>query len=456
MLSEEINAKIWRHLKSDHTSNSIDAVASKLSIPVEAVHDFIEANRKYLEVIDGKIEIKFVLDPLHRARDIVKFYDYAKVREKMPQGLDPIPRKWMNPAADYLPDYCDQGQRGTCVGWSMAIALTVLHIMELMKKGLTLPDKSKVRHGVIEKPSEMSCSFTREIYYDIWKSAQFIYEGARKRGNVTHPSGAWLEDAVPFAKETGTLLENEVMTSTTYLCAPEFYPWEWKAGGSKTREEAYKAAEAFRIKGYATTTDFDTCCRMIYEQGCALVGVAIFDNYQDGGCVGVYPYPSGIPDGGHAQVAIGYDLDKNEIYFKQTWKRWKGLGGVTRAYWNYRGYDGTMGVDNALCPIGIDMKDVAEKLYSKVRISSNVDVTFYFDGVKRPEKREFSVAVERNTTHKVKAVAFPRTTKEEYIERLITPINEEYIEEFVFTPVSSGDWIRQLIDAIFRKLGLIK
>lgn len=458
MLTPEINAKIWRYLKSDTTDNSARAVASSLSIPYESVLEFVDENEKrgFVELIDGRIIIRFVLDPIHQARDTTKFYDYNFIRKNMPQGLEPIPRKYMSPALEYLPDYCDQGQRGTCVGWSMAIGLTMLHILELIKNGLSRPDPRQVQHGVIEKPEGMSCSFTREIYYSIWKSAQFIYYGARKRGNVTHPSGAWLEDAVPFVKETGTVLEEEIYTSTTDRCVPEFYPWCWKQGGSKTIEQAYKAAGAFKIKGFSTTVDFDTCCRMIYEQGCAWVGVTIYDNYQSKGCVGVYPEPNGIADGGHAQVAVGYDLDKGEIYFKQTWKRWKGLGGVTRNYWNYKGYDGIRAVDNALCSIGVVMKDVADKLYSKVYISSNVDVAFYFDDVKRPEKREFVVAVERGTTHKIKAVAPLNTTVEGYIERTITPLNEQYIEEFKFTSISTKQKIRDMIIAIFRKLGVKK
>jgi hypothetical protein len=460
MLTDEMKGRLWRYLKEKPPAD-MEKIAADTGIPIEAVDEFVThfIHRGFLEItMDGKVHIVFVLDPVHQVRDKVKFYDYNEIRKHMPQSAEasPIPRRYMSPSLEYLPDYCDQGTRGTCVGWSLAIGLTMLHIAEMIKRGLKLPTLEGVKHGYVERPEGMSCNLIREIYFDIWKSAQFIYWGARKRGNVTYPTGAWLEDAVPFAKETGAVLETDIHTSITNTCAPDFYPWEWKQGGNKSRDEAIKEAGKFKITGYAQTTDFETCCRMIYEQGVAWVGVTIYDNYMSGGCFGIYPDPNGIEDGGHAQVAVGYDLDKGEIYFKQTWKRWKGLGGVSKRYWNYVGYSGIRAVDMAFCPIGLNMVNVAEKLYSKVRFISNVDVTFYLDDVKRPEKREFSVALETGTTHKIKAVAAPNTTKEGSIERLVTPVNPEYIEEFKFTSQSTNDWIRAIIEAIFRKIGWVR
>lgn len=428
--------RIWQYLKSDIVKDtSIEGIATNLQIHPDTVDAFVSMymNEGKIDFINGRVVVKCVLSPVPKTRDKVKFYDYKTIRKNMPQGVAKIPDKWMNPAVDYLPDYCDQGERPTCVGWSTAIAATILHIMKLMAEGKELPNPKTARHGVKDKFAELPCEITHEIYYDIWKSAQFIYYGARKRGNVTHAAGAWLEDSVPFLKEVGAILEKDVLTPSTSTCAPEFFPWEWKAGGSKTREQAYEEAGNFRIKGYATTTDFDECCRMIYEQGVCLVGVTIYDNYMKKGCKGIYPYPNGITDGGHAQVAVGYDLTKGEIYFVQTWKIWSKIGGVDRAYWNYRGYEGDRGVDLALCPIGIDMKDVAEKVYTKLHITSNVDATFYVDGKKRDEIGSFTIAVEKGIAVGIKAVPPLNTTVEQNIERIITTSLPEEYYSFNFT-----------------------
>ena len=437
---DEIN-QIWRYLKSDIVKDtSLSGIVTNTQISPEKVKEFIriylQFNKIQYDEESTIVTIPCILAPVPKSRDKVRFYDYKTIRKNMPMeamGEMAIPRKWMNPAVDYLPDYCDQGQRPTCVGWSVAIALSILHINKLMQEGKELPNPKKARHEVKEKFDDLPCSMMREIYYDIWKSAQFIYYGARKRGNVAYPSGAWLEDAVPFCKEVGAILETDVYTPITSICAPEFYPWEWPSGGSKTREQAYEKAGEFRITGYATTTNFDECCRMIYEQGVCLVGVTIYDNYMKKGCEGIYPFPSGFSDGGHAQVAVGYDLDLGVIYFVQSWKIWSKIGGVNRDYWNYVGYNGERGVDMAYCPIGIDMLETANKVYSKLRITSNVDATFYVDGVKRDEKGSFSIAIEKGTVVTIKAVPPLGTTVETSISRDIMPANPEEIHEFNFT-----------------------
>lgn len=445
MLGAEDKGKIWSLLKKEPLDAHTISVILDLDDDIIVSHYLKEQVKDgFLIEDDGIFYIKIRLDsPFNvEERRALKNYEYGNVRAQMGPVTD-FPRKWTNPLEDRLPSQVDQGSRGTCVGLSTCTGVTLLHIMKLAKEGKPIPsdeDLKNIKREVKEKPFGLTCTIIHDVFYPWWISGGFNYWNARDMAHATYPVGSYLIDWIKAAHKRGCIHEEDFWTSLTNSCAPDFFPWEWQG---KSRDELLKKAEKYKIEGYAQTTDFETFCRMIYEQGCAWVDVNIYENYQKGGCKGIYPEPKGSVIGSHAQVAIGYDLDAGIIIFKQTWgKNWSNLGGISRNYWNKAAGLG-------LCAIGVNMVEVAQKLYTKIVFESNVDATFYLDD----NKVENKVVVERNTKHCVRAVPkIMYSTKEKEMFQEFEAINEEYIVNFKFTSSTLGDYIKLKIEEIFKKI----
>lgn len=451
MLTSDEKNRVWSFLKQNGASELME-ISGELDIDSFELAAFLSSltNEGFLTEDNGVFKIKIRLDrPFDVKRRRAQMnWDYGKIHEEMVRAQHgaekEIPRKWMNPFDSSLPTQVDQGDRGTCVGWSSAIGVTLLKIAYLAKSGLHYPspeEAAKAQHAVREKSHGLTCYITHEVYYPDWISAGFNYWNARDMAKATYPEGSFLIDWIKAAKARGCVTEENFWTSITPYCAPDFFPWEWDG---KPRDALIAKGSEFLIIGYAQTTDFDMFCRMIYEQGCAWIDINIFANYQSKGCTGLYPEPKGDMVGSHAQCAIGYDLDKREIYFKQSWgKNWSDKGGITENYW-----DRAAGL--GLAAIGIDMKIAAQKLYTKVSVQSNVNASFYFDGTKRAETRNFTLSVERDSNHSVKAVPMiGQNVNEKELYQEFKAINEEYLVDFVFTQSSLADRIKKIFKDIF-------
>lgn len=457
MLTSDIKQFIWQSIKLNKTKLSSLMPLIQRYFPaanLKEVYDYIAdlQTKGFIEITDDYIKVKFFLNPpidLEKLRTGTNFYDYDKIRIAQGEGAVEIPRRWINPMVEHMPDYCDQGDRGTCVGWSMAIGLTILKLTKMFLNGETLP-VSINKHRFKELPDKLPCSIEREEYFDEFISPEYIYYMSRIYGGIDkkYASGAYLTDSVPYVQKVGAMLEKDCWTSLTPYCAPFLYPWCWRG---KTETAAHENAGALKIVGYSQTTSFETFCRGIYERGVAWIDVNIYENYMDDGCVGCYPFPRGECIGGHAQVAVGYDLDKGEVYIFGSWKRWKGLQGIRKDAWNIVAGLG-------LIPIDIEMKKVAEKIYTKVYVTSNVDVTFEVDGVKRDETREFSVALESGSVHEI--VATPISSMMIVEPRQVwqfEAVGEEIHHDFPFTlvepstPTIEKSWVAKIIETIFKK-----
>lgn len=455
--------KIFKFLK-EHGTASLDEILEKTGmLRVDATPDIEEYVRKgYIERLpDGDYRIKFVLNPPLPDEPIeTKYWDYTKIREKLQGGgaVTPtvpadVPRKWRNPYLQYLPTQIDQGGRGTCVGFSTAIGLTLLYFA--ITKDLPTPEDLKSIQRNIEE--QLGCANSKPLIRDNfgkrWKSPQFIYDRSREVGGVTEPSGSWLSAAVKAIRDYGACFETDCWTSKSAYCTTQFYPLKPGETTNESKPRILALGAEHKTKGYATVIDFDQFCTAIYTQwrdlkggGFGLVPVNIYANYTQDGCVGNYPDPAGECVGSHAQCVVGYDLDAGTMEVRQSWgKDWSDAGGWSKRYWNEAAGAGFIILDDEEAAIGM-------ALYSRVTISANVPCTYTINGEVHTDDPDVA-ALERGRTYEI--VAFPKNPElvtAPSLEIDITPTEAEQSVKFVFTLKTSKKTLTEMIMEFFRMI----
>jgi hypothetical protein len=414
---------------------------------------------------NGKYRVKFFLDPPLVDEPIAtKYYDYTKIQEKLQgAGTIPIPadipRKWRNPNLQYMPTQIDQGGRGTCVGFSTAIGLTLLYFA-ITKDFPTPEDLKAIRRDVEE---QLGCANAKPLVRDDfgkrWKSAQFVYERSRELGGVTSPSGSYLSAAVRAIKEYGSCFETECWTSKSPYCVAQFYPMLPGETGEQSKARIMTLGSEHKTNGYATVLDFEQFCVAIYTQwrdqkggGFGLVPINIYENYTSNGCVGNYPEPRGEVAGSHAQCCVGYDLDAGTIEFKQSWgKNWSDMGGISKSYWDEAAGAAFIILDDEEAKAG-------QSIYTRVEISANVPCNYTINGDVHTVN-PLVVALERGKTYTIVALPInPDVLTLPSLEHTITPNQDSQLVNFVFAfKQPKKTWVEMLIElirAIMTRLGI--
>jgi hypothetical protein len=450
--------QIFKFLK-EHGAAAIDEIVKETGMtPVDvaaAINEY--AGKGYIERLpDGMYKVKFVLDPPLRDEPAsTKFYDYAKIKEKI-QGIGdapPVsttfPRKWRNPYLKYLPTRIDQGSRGTCVGYSTAIGLTLLYFD--LTQDFPTPEELAVIQRNVEV--QLGCAnnkpFVHDIFPRMWKSAQFAYWSGRLYGNVTVPSGSYLSAQVGALKQYGCCFETECQTSKSAYCTTEFYPLKPGESTEGAKKRILDLAAQHKTDGYATTTNFETFCEAVYNKKWGLVPINIYANYMDNGCTGNYPEPRGECVGSHAQCVVGYDLDEGTIEFRQSWgTNWTDEGGISKQYWAEAAGAGLVVLDATETKVG-------QSLYSRVTISANVPCSYTINGEVHNDDPDVA-ALERGKTYEI--VAFPKSPElvtASSLEIEITPTQDEQAVTFVFqlkTPEIPKKTLTEMIIEFFRMI----
>lgn len=454
--------EIFRFLKK-HGAADLDDIIKETGVNPDEASEFIEWAMKknyIMHLPTGKYKIKFILDPPLIDEPLeTKFYDYEKIREKLqsggipvpPETLD-IPRKWRHPYLTYLPTRIDQGDRGTCVGFSEAVGLTLIYF-DLTQDFPTPEELAAIQRNV---QVQVGCPGNKPLIYDkfprMWKSAQFAYYISRIYGNVTAPAGSYLSSAMGAAKMYGCCFDKDCTTSKTAYCTTEFYPLLPGESTEQAKKRIMDLAAQHKIEGYATIIDFESFCTAIYTRwkehkgGVGFVPINIYENYMDNGCVGNYPEPRGIVVGSHAQCVVGYDLDARTIEFRQTWgENWSDAGGISEHYW-----DEAAGA--AFVVLDAEETRVGQALYTRTTISANVPCTYTINGEVHTND-PIVVALERGKTYKI--VATPKNPEFVMYASLkidITPVEDEREVKFVFALVEPKKSLTEMIMEFFRMI----
>ena len=447
--------EIFKFLKNRGAAD-LDDIIKETGVNPDEAAEFIEWGMKKNYIVrtpDGKYHVRFVLDPPLKDEPLeTKFYDYAKIRENIQGGGTPppatldIPRKWRNPYLGYLPTRIDQSERGTCVGFSTAIGLTLLYF-DLTQDFPTPEELAAIQRNV---EVQLGCAnnkpFIHDIFPRMWKSAQFAYWASRTYGNVTVPSGSYLSASVGALKQYGCCFETECQTSKSAYCTTEFYPLKPGESTEDGKKRILELAAQHKTDGYATVTDFEMFCKAVYEKKWGLVPINIYANYTDNGCVGNYPEPRGEVVGSHAQCVVGYDLDAGTIEFRQSWgENWSDNGGISKHYW-----DEAAGA--AFVVLDATETRVGQALYTRTTISANVPCKYTINGEVHTNDPDVS-ALERGKTYT--AVAVPKSPDlviEPSITKTITPVGDAMSVQFVFTTKSEKKSLTEMIIELFRMI----
>jgi hypothetical protein len=456
--------QVLKYLK-ENGGSTLEEISNGTGVPqtdlLVAVGHIIEDGYVVFNETNKTYKIKFVLNPVISAERLSEktAWDYNKIQEKLatvtPQTTRTIPEKWRNPYLSYLPDRIDQGDRGTCVGFSSAIGATLLYYQ--ITKDLPTPEEVAAEKRNVEYKL---CSSSKPLICDQfnkrWKSPQFIYMMSRLVGNVTSPEGSYVSAAVKALNKYGSVFETECTTSKTPYCVAEWYP---TLNGESTEDAKCRimlSGLSHLTEGYAQVGTFDAICDAVYTHGFALIAINIYENYTRDNCEGNYPDPNGSVVGSHAQCVVGYDKIARTLEFRQSWgNSWTNEGGISERYFEEAASEAFIILDENETKVG-------QTIYTKVAVTSNVNCTYKVDNDNATVSNGV-VALERGVRHTITATAVDASTvTEPTMSVTFTPLNETHEVDFTFTkvdipsPVVKKSLIRAIYDLIIAFLSAFK
>lgn len=187
------------------------------------------------------------------------------------------------------PPVFDQGNLGSCTGNAWAGMLQFL----LMQAGKA-------------KPAD-------------FLSRLFIYYNERElEGTTKHDDGAQIRDGAKALRQWG---------------APPEKAWTYRPKYFSTRpsKAAFAAAGALRMEHYLRCTVFDHFLHSLADDKPVVFGFSVFDSFESDAVAksGVMPMPKKGEKllGGHAVLAVGYDLKQGVAIVRNSWGPDWGLDG---------------------------------------------------------------------------------------------------------------------------------
>lgn len=373
-----------------------------------------------------------------RGRD----WNYERIQEAQPTPVSKIPDKWMNPFLDGIP-HCDQKGLGTCCGFAGKYAAW-LKQLELVDPPL---DKTKTATISYDVPIEVFgvCRMLVDIQHEFAPSAYGLYTRCREVENVTHPTGCWIRGIAKAWKDQGYNYEVDWQTPKLATCAPKYYPL--KGTEAETRVYLDKQGQDHKIEGYATAITFDGLKDAIYNYGCAIIAINMYDNCTRNGKVGVLPDPDGELIGSHALCAVGYDYDT--IWFLHSWREgWAKINGISRKYY-------TQACGPAYVPIDSADVAIAQEIYGVITVTTNVDCEIWIGKDKYTGKTAKS-SIEFGKDYDVIAIPLNPKLVVEPEKRKTVSANKDYPKvDITFTFTEKADkysWIKEFIEEMFKKI----
>lgn len=178
-----------------------------------------------------------------------------------------------------MPSIQDQGQGGTCTGHAVV---------------------GVIGHNIItqRKPFE-------------WPSRLFpYYNGRAIEGSADSDSGAMLRDVISGLADNG-------------ICPESLWPYDLNNVTLKPTDDCYQAALANRIKIYARLHDLDDMLMCLAAGFPFVFGFTVYDAFESDAVAqtGILSMPAQDEGavGGHAVVAVGYDLQTKRIKVRNSW-----------------------------------------------------------------------------------------------------------------------------------------
>lgn len=356
----ELKRKLFRSLKTgpkslDELQNDIGKFTKK---EISACLDILILN-KWVERYGGMYRLRYVLDAPLGEPKVNRDWDYEQLQLAQGVGQE-RPESFQNEYINWIPQLC-QGDRGTCCGFAGRYAAWLLQLRLIDPK----PDIKDVQEAVFDVPIKVwgQCTMLCDTLHKYAPSAQGLYFRSRIKENITVPSGSFIRGIVRTWKDEGYNFESDWVTSKTCRCAPERYP-------IAEDDKLLELSKDHKLDGYATITSWDGLKDAIYNYGCAIIAINMYENLEANGKTGTLPEPKGEPIGSHALCAIGYD--NKYVYFLHSWRQgWSKVSGISKSYY-------TRACGTAYAPI--DSKDavIGTEIYGVINAKSNVSCNFMF------------------------------------------------------------------------------
>ena len=148
-------------------------------------------------------------------------------------------------------------------------------------------------------------------------SEQFLYGKCKEIDGMPNISGTFIRAAMKILKDYG-------------MCEETYFPYEGKYPPTGEPKEGYlENAEKYKITAYASVgITKESLQRALFQNGPVVVGISVYENFEQIGSDGIAQYPSGALKGGHAILIIGYN--KLGLICKNSWStRWGNKGYCT-------------------------------------------------------------------------------------------------------------------------------
>jgi C1A family cysteine protease len=179
-----------------------------------------------------------------------------------------------------FPAVWDQGNLGSCTGHACAAALAYAR--------------------------------TTEDLAPLMPSRLMLYYNARLlEGSQAWDSGAQIRDVIKGAAKYGT-------------CPEELWPYDVARFATEPGSDAYRAATRDRAVGYRSVTPSQhDLCAALAEGSPVVFGFSVYESFESDAVArtGVMPMPGPGESlvGGHAVVAVGYDLSERKFIIRNSW-----------------------------------------------------------------------------------------------------------------------------------------
>jgi len=196
----------------------------------------------------------------------------------------------------YCPPVFDQGELGSCT----ANAIVAAYEIDRIKRNWNL---DPLRQDSIESLSRL-----------------FVYYNERLiEGTTQSDAGAFIRDGIKTIARDG-------------ICTESCWPYDISKFTSRPDPECYvEGLKRQAIQYAAVGADYHSVCTALSDGYPVVFGFSVYSNFEteEVARTGIMPLPSDGANvlGGHAVVAVGYDMDLHQLLVRNSWGSSWGIGG---------------------------------------------------------------------------------------------------------------------------------